>query len=151
MIVNKKRKVSVSKLSLFKNETPTNKNINELLSFYHKNKILSFFREKKVLVTTFLLSLFLMATPVFAVEKIDGGNITIESLGTIIKKLATQIQVFGIVLSFIAMVIFVIQFIIGDDETKQRKKKTILYTLGGVALLILIPSLINLIISTLQS
>ena len=58
---------------------------------------------------------------------------------------------FGIILSFIAMVIFVIQFIIGDDETKQRKKKTILYTLGGVALLILIPSIINLIISTLET
>lgn len=87
----------------------------------------------------------------FAVDKIEGGSITIESLGTIIKKLATQIQVFGIILSFIAMVIFVIQFIIGDDETKQRKKKTILYTLGGVALLILIPSIINLIISTLET
>lgn len=84
-----------------------------------------------------------------AVDKIEGGNVTIESLGTIIKNLATKVQVFGIVISFIAIVVFVIQFIIGDDETKQRKKKTIMYTLVGVALLILVPSMINFIIDTL--
>ena len=149
MITLKRKRIDpIAKQSLFAYDKPIN---NELLPFYHKNKVLSFLRKQKVLLSAFLLSLFLKATPVFAVEKIDGGNITIESLGTIIKKLATQIQVFGIILSFIAMVVFVIQFIIGDDETKQKKKKTILYTLGGVALLILIPSLINLIITTLQS
>lgn len=93
----------------------------------------------------------LISQPVYAVEKIEGGDITISSLGTIIKNLARQIQVFGIILSFIALTVFVIQFIIGDDETKQRKKKTIIYTLVGVAILILVPSLINLIISTLES
>lgn len=97
------------------------------------------------IISSFLLT----ATNVFAVEKIEGGNVTIESLGTIIKNLATKIQVFGIVVAFIALVVFVIQFIIGDDETKQRRKKTILYTLGGVALLILIPSIINFVIDTL--
>lgn len=150
--MNRKKRdqvVSIAKLSLSDHKSFTK--TNELLPFYHKNKILSFIREKKLIITAFLFSFLLKATPVFAVEKIEGGNITIESLGTIIKKLATQIQVFGIILSFIAMVVFVIQFIIGDDETKQRKKKTILYTLGGVALLILIPSLINLIITTLES
>ena len=96
-------------------------------------------------VSTFCLS----TTNVFAVEKIEGGNVTIESLGTIIKNLATKIQVFGIVVAFIALVVFVIQFIIGDDETKQRRKKTILYTLAGVALLILVPSIINFVIDTL--
>lgn len=148
---NKKRDqvMSDTKQTLLNRETPTKNN--ELLPFYHKNKILSFFREKKLLLSSILFSFFLQATPVFAVEKIEGGSITIDSLGKIIQNLARQIQVFGIILSFIAMVVFVIQFIIGDDETKQRKKKTILYTLGGVALLILIPSLINLIISTLES
>lgn len=97
------------------------------------------------IISSFLLT----ATNVFAVEKIEGGNVTIEGLGTIIKNLATKIQVFGIVVAFIALVVFVIQFIIGDDETKQRRKKTILYTLGGVALLILIPSIINFVIDTL--
>lgn len=97
------------------------------------------------MVSTFCLT----TTNVFAVEKIEGGNITIESLGTIIKNLATKIQVFGIVIAFIALVVFVIQFIVGDDETKQRRKKTILYTLGGVVLLILVPSIINFIIDTL--
>lgn len=92
---------------------------------------------------------FSFALNVSAVEKIEGGDITIESLGTIIKNLATNIQVFGIIIAFISLVIFVIQFIIGDDETKQRRKKTILYTLGGVALLILIPSIINFVIDTL--
>lgn len=101
---------------------------------------------------TIMISLFtvvLSTTKVYAVDKIEGGNVTIESLGSIIKSLATKVQIFGIVLSFIALVVFVIQFIIGDDETKQRRKKTILYTLGGVALLILVPSIINFVIDTL--
>ena len=101
---------------------------------------------------TIMISLFTMVlstTKVYAVDKIEGGNVTIESLGSIIKILATKVQIFGIVLSFIALVVFVIQFIIGDDETKQRRKKTILYTLGGVALLILVPSIINFVIDTL--
>ena len=101
---------------------------------------------------TIMISLFTMVlstTKVYAVDKIEGGNVTIESLGSIIKSLATKVQIFGIVLSFIALVVFVIQFIIGDDETKQIRKKTILYTLGGVALLILVPSIINFVIDTL--
>lgn len=101
---------------------------------------------------TIMISLFTMVlstTKVYAVDKIEGGNVTIESLGSIIKSLATKVQIFGIILSFIALVVFVIQFIIGDDETKQRRKKTILYTLGGVALLILVPSIINFVIDTL--
>lgn len=101
---------------------------------------------------TIMISLFTMVlstTKVYAVDKIEGGNVTIESLGSIIKSLATKVQIFGIVLSFIALVVFVIQFIIGDDETKQRRKKTILYTLGGVSLLILVPSIINFVIDTL--
>lgn len=103
-------------------------------------------------ILTIMISLFTMVlstTKVYAVDKIEGGNVTIESLGSIIKSLATKVQIFGIVLSFIALVVFVIQFIIGDDETKQRRKKTILYTLGGVALLILVPSIINFVIDTL--
>ena len=101
-------------------------------------------------IMTFILCMFSTITPTYAVDKkIEGGDITIESLGTIIKNLATKIQVFGIVITFIALVIFVIQFIIGDDETKQRKRKTILYTLGGLILLLLVPSLINFVIDTL--
>jgi hypothetical protein len=109
-------------------------------------------KEKTFCIGAFILSLitsFFLTANVYAVDKIEGGNVTIESLGTIIKSLATKIQIFGIVLSFIALVVFVIQFIVGDDETKQRRKKTILYTLGGVALLILVPSIINFVIDTL--
>lgn len=101
-------------------------------------------------IFAFAISIISNIQSVYAIDKIEGGNITIDSLGTIIKNLATKIQVFGIVVSFIALVIFVIQFIIGDDETKQRRKKTILYTLGGVALLILVPSIINFVIDTLK-
>ena len=104
----------------------------------------------KIALFAILLSLICKVPSVYAIEKIEGGNITIDSLGTIIKELATKVQIFGIVISFIALVVFVIQFIIGDDETKQRRKKTILYTLGGVALLILVPSIINFVIDTLN-
>ena len=109
-------------------------------------------KEKTICIVAFILSLitsFFLTANVYAVDKIEGGNVTIESLGAIIKSLATKIQIFGIILSFIALVVFVIQFIVGDDETKQRRKKTILYTLGGVALLILVPSIINFVIDTL--
>ena len=102
------------------------------------------------LLLTMLYSTSMMITNVSAVEKIEGGDVTIESLGTIIKNLATRIQIFGIVIAFIALVVFVIQFIIGDDETKQRRKKTIIYTLAGVAILILVPSIINFVIDTLE-
>jgi len=101
-----------------------------------------------VAITTLVLSLISNIQSVYAVDKIEGGDVTIESLGTIIKNLAIKIQVFGIIVAFVALVVFVIQFIIGDDETKQRRKKTIMYTLAGVALLILVPSIINFIIDT---
>ena len=114
------------------------------------NKIKDKINLKMIAIFTFVLGLLRSTPSVYAVEKIEGGNITIDSLGTIIKNLATKVQVFGIVISFIALVVFVIQFIIGDDETKQRRKKTILYTLGGVALLILVPSIINFVIDTLK-
>lgn len=120
-----------------------NKKIVSIINDIKKNSI------KVMTIVMGLISSFFLTTNVYAVEKIEGGNVTIESLGAIIKSLATKVQIFGIVLSFIALVVFVIQFIIGDDETKQRRKKTILYTLGGVALLILVPSIINFVIDTL--
>lgn len=120
-----------------------NKKIVSIINDIKKNSI------KVMTIVMGLISSFFLTTNVYAVEKIEGGNVTIESLGAIIKSLATKVQIFGIVLSFIALVVFVIQFIIGDDETKQRRKKTILYTLGGVALLILVPSIINFVIDVL--
>lgn len=120
-----------------------NKKIVSIINDIKKNSI------KIMTIVMSLISSFFLTTNVYAVEKIEGGNVTIESLGAIIKILATKVQIFGIVLSFIALVVFVIQFIIGDDETKQRRKKTILYTLGGVALLILVPSIINFVIDIL--
>lgn len=120
-----------------------NKKIVSIINDIKKNSI------KVMTIVMGLISSFFLTTNVYAVEKIEGGNVTIESLGAIIKSLATKVQIFGIVLSFIALVVFVIQFIIGDDETKQRRKKTILYTLGGVALLILAPSIINFVIDIL--
>lgn len=120
-----------------------NKKIVSIINDIKKNSI------KVMTIVMVLISSFFLTTNVYAVEKIEGGNVTIESLGAIIKSLATKVQIFGIVLSFIALVVFVIQFIIGDDETKQRRKKTILYTLGGVALLILVPSIINFVIDIL--
>ena len=120
-----------------------NKKIVSIINDIKKNGI------KVMTIVMGLISSLFLTTNVYAVEKIEGGNVTIESLGAIIKSLATKVQIFGIVLSFIALVVFVIQFIIGDDETKQRRKKTILYTLGGVALLILVPSIINFVIDIL--
>ena len=113
------------------------------------NKIKNKISKISIMFFSLLSGLLLNINTVYAIDKIEGGNVTIESLGDIIKNLATKVQIFGIVIAFIALVVFVIQFIIGDDETKQRRKKTILYTLGGVALLILVPSIINFVIDTL--
>ena len=122
MSVNKKEKVlDVAKLPALSHEQLIKNN--KLKSFYHNSKIMSFFRNKKLLLSALLLSFFIKATPVFAVDKIEGGSITIESLGTIIKKLATQIQVFGIILSFIAMVIFVIQLLSAMTKLNKEKRK----------------------------
>lgn len=109
-------------------------------------KIKELLTNKALLVTALLIGIFTNTSNVYAIDKIEGGNVTMESLGTIIKGLATKFQIFGVVVAFIMLVVFTIQFIIADDEGKQRKKKLILYTLGGVAFLILIPSVINFII-----
>ena len=63
---------------------------------------------KLIATLTFLFSIIGNVKSVYAVDKIEGGNITIDSLGTIIKNLATKIQIFGIIISFIALVVFVI-------------------------------------------
>lgn len=109
-------------------------------------KIKNKFMNIKILATLALFGLLTKMPNAYAIEKIEGGDVTIESLGTIIKDLATKFQIFGVIVAFVMLVVFTIQFIIADDEGKQRKKKLILYTLGGVALLILIPSIINFII-----
>ena len=117
-------------------------------SLFFKYKL---FNRLYIYLTILFGGWFLYISDVYAkVSKLEGGNITIDSLGTIIKDLATKIQVFGIIAAFAALILFTIQFIIGDDDTKQRRKKTILYTLLGVALLILVPSIINFIIDTLE-
>ena len=112
------------------------------------NKLKDKINLKVIIILTFAISLICNVPSVYAVEKIEGGDVTIESLGTIVKNLATRIQIFGVIAAFVAVVVFVIQFIIGDDETKQRKKKTIIYTLVGLVILILAPSIINFVIDT---
>lgn len=153
IIIEKKKELrKFSKKSEFSNSKGTIR-FDESTKLYNKNKLKPIIKDTFIKVSVFLfsfcISLFTLLKNVYAVDKIEGGDVTIESLGTIVKSLATKIQVFGIVLAFISLIVFVIQFIIGDDETKQRKKKTILYTLGGVVLLILVPSLINFIIDTI--
>lgn len=111
-------------------------------------------KNKKFKILSWIYSLFFLClfniNSVMAIEKIEGGNITISSLEKIVKNLAVQFQVFGICVAFIACVVFTIQFILGDDETKQRRKKTIIYTLLGVIVLLLIPSILNFIIDNIK-
>ena len=131
IIKHKKRlgKGSVSCLTQFKipnhhKGLAQNKEPNIL---YNKNKNFPILSTLKAFIV-FIYAMSLSTMNVYAVHKLEGGNMTIDKLGTVIKQLASKVQIFGIVLSFIALVVFVIQFIIGDDETKQRRKKTILYT-----------------------
>ena len=75
---------------------------------------------------TIMISLFTMVlstTKVYAVDKIEGGNVTIESLGSIIKSLATKVQIFGIVLSFIALVVLLFNLLLGMMKQSKEEKK----------------------------
>lgn len=102
---------------------------------------------------TFLLfaSIFLLGLTksVSAVEKIDGvegSDITIDSLSTIFKNLAVQLQVIGVIIALVMLVVTTVQFIAGDEQKKEQKKRNLILTLIGVAILILAPALINFII-----
>lgn len=117
-----------------------------------KNKIL-LQRSKGKKVQTFLLfaSIFLLGLTksVSAVEKIDGvegSDITIDSLSTIFKNLAVQLQVIGVIIALVMLVVTTVQFIAGDEQKKEQKKRNLILTLIGVAILILAPALINFII-----
>ncbi len=118
---------------------------------YNKNskKTIQKIRNWLLITTVFLFTLCVNINNVRAVEKIEGGDLTETDLKTMIYNTATTIQGIGIFIAFVVLVVFIVQFIYGDDELKQRRKKTILYTLGGIVLLILAPSIINLIIDSL--
>lgn len=124
---------------------------NKPKKLYNKNeqKTIQKIHNFLIIATAFFFTLFIKIDNVRAIEKIEGGNLTEKDLKTMIYDTATTLQGVGIFIAFIVLVVFVIQFIYGDDELKQRRKKTILYTLGGIILLILVPSLINLIIDSL--
>lgn len=117
-----------------------------------KNKIL-LQKNKGKKVRAFLLftSIFLLGLTksVSAVEKIDGvegSDITIDSLSTIFKNLAVQLQVIGVIIALVMLVVTTVQFIAGDEQKKEQKKRNLILTLIGVAILILAPALINFII-----
>lgn len=77
-----------------------------------------------------MISLFTMVfinNKVYAVDKIEGGNVTIESLGSIIKSLATKVQIFGIVLSFIALVVLLFNLLLGMMRQSKDEKDNIIY------------------------
>ena len=118
---------------------------------YNKNikKTIQKIHNWLLITAVFLFTLCIKINNVRAVEKIEGGDLTEKDLKTMIYDAAVTIQGIGIFIAFIVLVVFIVQFIYGDDELKQRRKKTILYTLGGIVLLILAPSLINLIIDSL--
>lgn len=118
---------------------------------YNKNnkKTIQKIHDCFIIAATFIFTLCIKMNNVRAVEKIEGGDLTETDLKTMIYNAAVTIQGIGIFIAFIVLVVFIVQFIYGDDELKQRRKKTILYTLGGIVLLILAPSIINLIIDSL--
>ena len=59
---------------------------------YKINKICDKINFSFILLMTFFTSMFGIVGNVYAVEKIEGGDITIESLGTIIKNLQLRFR-----------------------------------------------------------
>ena len=83
---------------------------------------------------------------VLAIEQLEGGTYTVDTVLNIIKQITDWALAIGISLSGIALVICFIMYAVVDVDQKQRVKTRIIQTLLGIAGIILAISLVNIII-----
>lgn len=80
------------------------------------------------------------------VQKLPGGNYTIDSILNIISKFTGWVLRVGIALAGLSLLVGFVMYAVVDVDQKPRVKQRIIQTLLGVAGIILAISLVNIII-----
>ena len=83
---------------------------------------------------------------VLAIEQLEGGTYTVDTVLNIIKQITDWALAIGISLSGIALVICFIMYAVVDVDQKQRVKTRIVQTILGIFGIIMAISLVNIII-----
>ena len=83
---------------------------------------------------------------VLAIEQLEGGTYTVDTVLNIIKQITDWALAIGISLSGIALVICFIMYAVVDVDQKQRVKTRIVQTFLGIFGIIMAISLVKIII-----
>lgn len=94
----------------------------------------------------FALSKLKSSVSLLAIEKLDGGGYTIDSILQAIKTFSNWALRVGIALSGVALIIGFILYAVSDVDQKARVKQRIIQTMFGIVGIILAISIVNLII-----
>lgn len=81
-----------------------------------------------------------------AIEQLEGGTYTIDTVLNIIKQITDWALAVGISLAGVALVISFIMYAVVDVDQKPRVKTRIVQTLLGIGGIIMAISLVNIII-----
>lgn len=80
------------------------------------------------------------------IEKLEGGEYTIDSIITAIQTFSNWALRVGIALAGVSLIIGFILYAVADVDQKQRVKQRIIQTMFGIVGIILAISIVNLII-----
>ena len=81
-----------------------------------------------------------------AINKLEGGSYTIDSILQAIKTVTDWALRVGIALAGVSLVIALVLYAVADVDRKQQVKQRIIQTMFGIVGIILAISLVNLII-----
>ena len=81
-----------------------------------------------------------------AINKLEGGSYTIDSISQAIKTVTDWALRVGIALAGVSLVIAFVLYAVADVDRKQQVKQRIIQTMFGIVGIILAISLVNLII-----
>ena len=81
-----------------------------------------------------------------AINKLEGGSYTIDSILQAIKTVTDWALRVGIALACVSLVIAFVLYAVADVDRKQQVKQRIIQTMFGIVGIILAISLVNLII-----
>jgi len=88
--------------------------------------------------------LFVFATN--GIQKLEGGDYTIDSILKVINTFTDWVLKVGIALAGVSLLIGFVMYAVVDVDQKPRVKQRIIQTLFGIAGIILAISLVNIII-----
>ena len=84
---------------------------------------------------------------ILAINQLEGGTYTIDTVLKVIKQITNWALSVGIAVAGVALIISFISYAVVDVDQKQRVKARIIQTLFGIAGIIMAISLVNIIIS----